>query len=147
MLEPVGETGVDTSTIVEIMLGEIERVGVWVADVIVKEVSVAVVSSVAGSVVVFCGLVIWVVVVPSVEIVGMVVINLVVGIKEVVPGRSVVEDVEILAVAGASVEAFCVTINLVVENVVVTVLVVDLVVVDESVFETVVVLGVDVVGL
>ena len=58
MLEPVGETGVDTSTIVEILLGEIEGVGVWVADVIVKEVSVAVVSSVAGSVVVFCELVI-----------------------------------------------------------------------------------------
>ena len=48
----------DTSTIVEIMLGEIEGVGVWVADVIVKEVSVAIVSSVAGSVVVFCELVI-----------------------------------------------------------------------------------------
>ena len=58
MLEPVGETGVDTSTIVEILLGEIEGVGVWVTDVIVKEVSVAVVSSVAGSVVVFCELVI-----------------------------------------------------------------------------------------
>ena len=77
----------------------------------------------------------------------MVVINLVVGFEEVVSGRSVVEDVEILAVAGASVEAFRVTINLVVENVVVTVLVVDLVVVDEAVFETTVVLGVDVVGL
>ena len=58
MLEPFGETGVDTSTIVEIMLGEIEGVGVWVADVIVKEVSVAVVSSVASSVVVCCELVI-----------------------------------------------------------------------------------------
>ena len=58
MLEPVGETGVDTSTIVEILLGEIEGVGVWVADVIVKEVSVAVVSSVASSVVVCCELVI-----------------------------------------------------------------------------------------